>query len=411
MSAPSSQTQWYLARDGQQFGPLSEAELAKFIDLGHMQPTDLLWRDGFPDWRPAMVVFPQRKPQAPRPAQPGPPRGVREPAAPRPAADPRLDSRPGPRPDPRLAPMAAPSPAHAAQAEVDDAGEEPRADRSGLRRGLFAAVWMAVVAAAGWYAYPHRAQILGFVKGLAPTMSGSPVAAVDAKSLKVPPLKGFVGPPDGIDGRLQATALWRVLKRDFPDWYADRLKEAAALSAEGKDDAVIGQQMARGLVALRRQNVNHALGASFPRLKAVAITFHDNLVELKKLSSDACFAFISQGEASPAIVAMLQGSDQVASLQSQLTAVFEAVADGRKSTSVYPQPRKTDYDVLAGDLKQRGWTQADIQLFSDERALARASPEKVCQLVHDWFAAQLAITDPDVQLRLLVDSLKPVVAG
>ena len=72
---------------------------------------------------------------------------------------------------------------------------------------------------------------------------------------------------------------------------------------------------------------------------------------------------------------------------------------------------KSDYDALAGDLAKRGWTQADMQLFSDERALARASPEKVCQLVHDWFAAQLDVKDPDMQLRLLVDSLKPVVAG
>ena len=64
MSAPASQTQWYLARDGQQFGPLSELELAKFIELGHLQPTDLLWREGFPDWRPALVVFPPRKPAA-----------------------------------------------------------------------------------------------------------------------------------------------------------------------------------------------------------------------------------------------------------------------------------------------------------------------------------------------------------
>ena len=52
-----------------------------------------------------------------------------------------------------------------------------------------------------------------------------------------------------------------------------------------------------------------------------------------------------------------------------------------------------------------------MQLFSDERALPRAAPEKVCQLVHDWFAAQLDIKDADMQLRLLVDSLKPVVAG
>ena len=58
-----------------------------------------------------------------------------------------------------------------------------------------------------------------------------------------------------------------------------------------------------------------------------------------------------------------------------------------------------------------GWSQADMQLFSDERELARANPAKICQLVHDWFAAQLGIKDADVQLRLLVDSLRPVVAG
>jgi hypothetical protein len=50
-------------------------------------------------------------------------------------------------------------------------------------------------------------------------------------------------------------------------------------------------------------------------------------------------------------------------------------------------------------------------LFSDERALAHAGAAKVCQMVKDWFAAQLAIKDADMQLRLLVDSLKPVVAG
>ena len=68
MSPPAAQTQWYLARDGQQFGPLSDTELAKFVELGHLQPTDLLWREGFPDWRPAMVVFPPRKPAMQRPA-------------------------------------------------------------------------------------------------------------------------------------------------------------------------------------------------------------------------------------------------------------------------------------------------------------------------------------------------------
>ena len=87
MSAPASSTQWYLARDGQQFGPISEAELAKFIELGHLQPNDLLWRDGFPDWRPAMVVFPAPGQAAPRPAATAPKaraRSAPEPEAPQP---------------------------------------------------------------------------------------------------------------------------------------------------------------------------------------------------------------------------------------------------------------------------------------------------------------------------------------
>src|SRR5262249_19333315 len=64
MPAPSSQNQWYLARDGQQYGPLTDPELAKFVELGHLQPTDLLWREGFAEWRPALAVFPPQGPGA-----------------------------------------------------------------------------------------------------------------------------------------------------------------------------------------------------------------------------------------------------------------------------------------------------------------------------------------------------------
>ena len=225
------------------------------------------------------------------------------------------------------------------------------------------------------------------------------------------PVKDFRTTAEGTDALLRRTPLWRIVKRDFPDWYAERVKEAAALAAENKDDAAIGQHLARALIGLRRQNATHALAASFPQLKAVAATFYQNLAQLRKHSVEACYAFISQGEASPAIVALMQDPGHAGHLQAQLTAVFEAIADGRKAARVYPQPRKTDYDTLTTDLTKRGWSQADMQLFSDERALARAGPEKVCQLVHDWFAAQLDVKDADMQLRLLVDSLKPVVAG
>jgi len=70
-----------------------------------------------------------------------------------------------------------------------------------------------------------------------------------------------------------------------------------------------------------------------------------------------------------------------------------------------------DEDVISTERSAWGRTQADMQLFSDKRALAHAGAAKVCQMVDDWFAAQLSINDEDMQLSLLVGSLKPVVAG
>jgi hypothetical protein len=410
MTAPPSQTQWYIARDGQQFGPLSEPELAKFIDLGHLQPTDLLWRDGFPDWRPALAVFPPRKPAAPARA-----------AAPQMATtgvQPRregLATMPANRAamyaDNRTAPAYSDSPFAARPAParaMPPAETEPARSLLGLvKLAAFALIALAILVGVLWYGYGRRAHTGEHVPNALPLLSD----ASRPKDFEVPPFAGFTGSPEAINATLQGTPLWRVLKRTFPDWYAERLKEIAALVAQKQDETAIGQQMAKALVALRRQNVNYALSASFPRIKAVAVTFYDNVVGLQKQSSEACFDFISQGEASPTIVGLLRGSPHVARLQAQLTAVFEAIADGRATPRVYPQPHKTDYDALASDLTRRGWTQADMQLFSDERALAHAGAAKVCQMVQDWFAAQLAVSDQDMQLRLLVDSLKPVVAG
>jgi hypothetical protein len=386
MSAP--QIQWYLARNGQQYGPLSEAELAKLIELGHLEANDLLWREGFADWRPAMAVFPQQGP-APRvhPSSPAP----SGPAAGRQAMSVRPDA-----PD---------------AADDGNAREERRSRGGRFKRLVITLLVLGVAGAVAWYAYPHRAQLMNYVPSLPSLTSNSLFGSVSRKSLEAPPLKGFSGSPEAVDANLQTTALWRILKRDFPDWYAERLKEAAALAAQNKSETEIGQHLARALVGLRRQQADNALAASLPRLKMIASTFFDNLVQLRAQSVDACYEFISHGEASPLVVSLLQGSAQTANLQAQLAAVFEAVAEGRKTPRVYPQPKKSDYDALAADLSKRGWSQEDMQLFSDERALAKAPPEKVCQLVHDWFAVQLAISDPEMQLRLLADSLKPVVAG
>jgi hypothetical protein len=391
MPAPSSQNQWYLARDGQQYGPLTDAELAKFVELGHLQPADLLWREGFTEWRPAQVVFPLQGAGA----APGRGTGEAAPASVRPAAE-----------GPRLEREVTPSQAAAA---LDDSDLEPRRRRLPSRL-LKALALIAILLLGAWFAYTYRAD-LAKLGGAIGTTGSEVLAATDRVGLEVPPLKGFAPDPGQMDGNLQATPLWRILKREFPEWYAERLKEAAGLVAQNRDDGVIAQQLGRALVSLRRQQTDHALSASLPNLKRIASTFFDNIAELRKESTEACFAFISQGEASPLIVSMLEGSAHTARLQTQLVSVFEAVADGRKLPRVYPKPRKTDYETLASALTGLGWSQADMQLFSDERELARAAPDKICQLVHDWFAAQLGLKDADVQLRLLVDSLRPVVAG
>jgi len=415
MSSPASQTQWYLAREGQQFGPLSEVELARIIELGHLQPTDLLWREGFPDWRPALVVFPPRKPMGARPAGP-----ARFPASPGPQV--RGQREPSPVRQGQvlgtgaMGPAARPS--QVPRGRYAEPYEEGSRRGGKLKRFILLLIVLGALAAAGLYAYPDRTVVVSYLKALPSRLPASLFGTdavgtgADRKNIEASPLRGFSGAPEAIDATLQGTPLWRVLKREFPDWYAERLKEAASLAAENKGDGAISQRMAQALVALRRQNAAHALAASFPHLKAIASSFFANLVELRKQSVEACYEFVSHGEASPLIISLMQRPAQATHLQAQLVDVFEAIADGRKTPRVYPQPRKTDYDALAADLTtKRGWSQADLQLFSDERALARAGPEKVCQLVHDWFAAQLAIKDPDTQLRLLVDSLKPVVAG
>ena len=53
MTGQQADIQWYIAREGKQHGPLSDAEMRTFVAQGHLKPTDLIWRPGFADWRPA----------------------------------------------------------------------------------------------------------------------------------------------------------------------------------------------------------------------------------------------------------------------------------------------------------------------------------------------------------------------
>jgi GYF domain 2 len=216
---------------------------------------------------------------------------------------------------------------------------------------------------------------------------------------------------EAIDADLKRSAIWQLVGREFPEWYRDRVSELDKMATEKRDPTAVSKHIAEALVSLRRKFSDQALAASPERLRAVAQAFLDNLRQLSAQSTDACYGFISQGETYPAVIDLMRQGDKTEALHKQSIAVFEAVAEGRKAPLTNLPPRKTDYDALAAELTARGWSQVDLQMFSDARALATAPPEQVCKMVQDWFAAQVAIKDPAIQLRLLVESLRPVVAG
>ena len=49
-----AEVQWYYARNDQQFGPVSAAELKQLADDGKLSPDDLLWREGMDSWNTAI---------------------------------------------------------------------------------------------------------------------------------------------------------------------------------------------------------------------------------------------------------------------------------------------------------------------------------------------------------------------
>jgi hypothetical protein len=501
MSQADQSHEWFLARDGQQHGPISAAEMSKIIELGYLMPNDLVWRQGFSDWQPAATIFPPKAAsEAPPPAPPAPPAaappaagsaaggrptaaqdGDAKPASDRGSgpvgraqsplaktADPREiiaqeaarreesarrareEFQPGGPRQPMTLSSARGEPTRADQTAPvrDPAAREPtsrridpvpparartpepetqripptqtteedwedEAPRRRLPRLVIASVLILGLLGVGAFGMHSTGHLDSLLARLSFTSSGQKatpvvVAKPDARKQQKPE---FSENPAVVDQAFQSTELWRLLKKEFPDWYQQRVLETARQKSEGKPDKDISQQLAEQLVALRRKHVTDALAASPRHLKTVASSFLDNLERLSKHSIDACYGFISQGETSPLIVDLTRASEHAPSLQQQSAAIFTAIAEGRRAPAQHAPPTRDDYDKLAIQLAKRGWSPIDLQLFSDARSLARATPERVCKMVQDWFAAQLAVGEEDVQVRLLIEALKPVVAG
>ncbi|MGD9925456.1 MAG: DUF4339 domain-containing protein [Hyphomicrobiaceae bacterium] len=461
MADNNQPTEWYLARDGQQHGPVTDAELKKIIELGYLRPTDLVWRQGMAEWAAAESVLDLRSAAArPAPAPPSPSpshAGIKAKEA-GVAAQPQ---QPGPARSEQHRGYSAPSQGAARTAEAAlaahrgthaesdrqsyasssqparDATPAPiRPSRGGYdggeaeafddrrRRGfpwraVSALFLIGILGAGGWGLYATgKLAHLPFLAAPATSNevpivnrpTGSARDATTQSGASVSSSTDTANLPQPIEQRLQSSPLWKVLQQNFPEWYSERVAEIAKLSSESKSQREIDAALTRAIVELRRRHQSDALAASPARLKAMASAFVESLGRLAKISTPACYGYISQGEASPAI-ADLTSPEQRTAIDAQLATIFDAIAEGRQSPSQRDQPKREDYDVLSKELGQRGWSAADLQLFTDARALSRAAPEKVCQMVQDWFAAQLAVPDEAVKIRLLGEALRPVVAG
>lgn len=624
MSDNESEVTWYIARDGQQHGPLSDAEMRLFVAGGHLRPNDLVWKPGFTDWRPATTVFPPQAAPVPPPPPPsadarqqrsagdetartsaprqetgGSPQSHGASPSPEKTANPpgpqaagpqaaghgmhdtahRTNTRPGsetsarPQPagtsqanaenrsEPRLsadrrpqsasaspssdtprsrldtgqsAPQAAAeagsrgeqqfdarpltsgnpsSPAGRASPEFGDGparehrghpardsamsldhryddrdryagrdyddsydGDDAQRPSSGrIKRLATVAVILAVLGGGGYAAYENRETVSGWLEaatqattGDGSTSSQTPVvlappapqeAAREAASEEPsqtasrttapqqpsafqvpsgPPMQGVVVTmpppqpaepetsdtpatlanaadpgrvtPDVIDANFQKSELWSLMKREFPDWYGQRVQEVAAKSA-GNEATDVSGYLINELVALRRKHADEALSASNDKLREVAQAFLANLKNLSTHSTDTCFEFISKGEASKTVIELFPREAYGNTIEAQIAAVFEAVAEGRKTPVSRQAAQKPDYDLLAMELGKIGWTQDDLKLFANPKALSEAPRERVCKMVQDWFQAHIDIQDRNVQDRLLFVTLRPVIAG
>lgn len=59
--AEAPQLQWYIAPVGSttQFGPADGVLFRSWIAEGRVAPDSMVWREGWPDWKPAAAVLPQ----------------------------------------------------------------------------------------------------------------------------------------------------------------------------------------------------------------------------------------------------------------------------------------------------------------------------------------------------------------
>ncbi|WP_245279924.1 DUF4339 domain-containing protein [Hyphomicrobium sp. 99] len=463
MTGQANEIQWYIARDGKQHGPLTDVEMRTFVAHNYLRLSDLIWRPGMPEWQSAPTVFPtafealgEEPKQAPARAQASSASSFSQPAhyptpvsahqdsngvdyseqtAPRPERNvvkrlalasvaitligggafalatyrgPIADMVSGPNTSAEHAPIVSAPATDLHSNAVAEAQPTPSPSGDSVTTSAPPAASDVI---------SNASTTTSSVSSPEPDPTPAPdtsntrtqVATIDPQPPAALPSTGIDGSP--LDQRLQKVAVWSLIKKEYPDWYASQVGDANKLVAENKSDNEVAALLAQGLVNLRRQNADKALNASSDRLQAIAQAFLDHLKSLRAQSVSACFGFISKGETSPAVVQMMEHPETATALNAQAGAIFEAISEGTKNPVKHDSAVKSDYDLLIKELSKLGWKEEDLQVFSNPKLLAKREPEQVCKMVQEWFIAHLAVQDKAVRDRLLYETLKPVVSG
>ena len=288
-------------------------------------------------------------------------------------------------------------------------GAKPRS-RGWVGTATAAVAVLLILGGIGWFAWQNRTLVSG-ASAIGSVLSSVRSGTSNAEHLRAAPFQAPGDSREAIDASLQRIAIWRYLKREFTDWYEERVGDIERMRGQKRDERAITQFMVDVIVTLRRRNAQSSLQSSPEHMKAMASAFVMNLKQLGSRDGATCYAFVTHGEASPFMIELSRTPAFAEALQKQMLAVFEAVVDARNQRKIHPNTRRADYDRLTQDLLARGWTQNDLATFSDPQKLSVTMPDKVCTLVQEWFTTQLALKDVELQTRLLAESLKPLVGG
>jgi hypothetical protein len=332
------------------------------------------------------------------------------------------------------APINQPQPIDDEDAFLDD---EPEG-RSGWLMVAAAMFILVIVGAGGLFAYNNQNAIAALYSDLANRKNSGGVAVVRAptESAKEPAGKPDQSPPSSApasgtlnnisaaqplttpaneplpEAPLLKSKLWQFAQREFGEWTEKRIEYIQRLPAQDKSKENVNKYLVDSFVRFRRDNAAVALLASPASLEQIAAAFVDSLKALTAKSAQQCYAFISNGESTPEVAPLYFEPQVGTKLEAQMLAILQAVADGKTAPKSKRQPPSSeDFNKLSSELAKRGWSTADLKLFSDPDALSQAKPEIVCRLVTEWFSTQTTLADQGIRDQLIAASLRPVIGG